>query len=110
MEIGGWIAIVTAAGTVLTLAGSAIAYFMKLFLERADRRHAEFLKMVDYIDGKDPLAKKLAAIYLLRTFPEHRDFVIRFCDHISPNIIGGAAAQMQTELALTKAHMEKLGR
>lgn len=77
-----WIALIPLA----TIAGSAVAYIVKLYQEAAERRRKHFFELMQYIDGSGTIATKVAAIYELRSFPEHRDFIIRFCETQRGNI------------------------
>ena len=83
-----WVAIGGFAIPLLGLAGSAIAYVVKLFQDARERRHARFFELMNFLDGEGTIAAKLAAIYALRNFPEHRAFIIRFCETQHNNIDG----------------------
>jgi hypothetical protein len=52
----------------------------------------------------------MAAIYQLRDFPEHRDFVIRFCNVQSKNIDGHdtSAQILIDEMDATRKFLERI--
>src|SRR3546814_17276258 len=54
-----------------------------------------------YIDGSGPIAAKLAAVYALRDFKEHREFIRRFCTTQQSQVVGGNAESLIKELNLT---------
>lgn len=88
------ISIVGVAIPMITIAGSAVAFVWKSYRDARLARHVRFFELMEIIDSKNTIAAKVAAIYQLRTFPEHKDFIIRFCQVQSQNISGdGAAAE-----------------
>ena len=89
------------------LAGSAIAYVVKLYQDAAERRHRRFFELLQYIDGGGPIAAKLGAVYALRGFPEHAEFVARFCITQREQIVGDNSQALITELNLTAAAVAK---
>jgi len=48
---------------------------VKLYLDRAERRRKDFFKLMDLIGGQGSIANKVAAVYELRRFPEHKEFI-----------------------------------
>src|SRR3546814_5398029 len=50
-----------------------------------------------YIDGSGPIAAKLAAVYALRDFKEHREFIRRFCTTQQSQVVGGNAESLIKE-------------
>ena len=87
-----WLAIGGIAVPLLGLAGSAVAYVIKLYRDSAERRRQNFFQLLQYVDGEGPIAAKMGAVYALRDFPEHAEFVERFC-RTQRNQISGANAQ-----------------
>jgi hypothetical protein len=75
-----------------TIAGSAVAFVFKAYLDSRRERRQQFFDLMDLIDNKGSIAAKVAAIYQLRFFPEHKDFIIRFCDTQKNNISGSGIA------------------
>src|SRR3546814_15962551 len=59
-----------------------------------------------YIDGSGPIAAKLAAVYALRDFKEHREFIRRFCTTQHSQVVGGTAESLIKELNLTAKAVE----
>ena len=92
---------------LLSIGGSAIAYVVKLYIDRADRRKAELFEMMTKIDEGAALATKLAAIYQLRSFRSDRDFVIRFCESVESHSRGDASAPLQSELRNTAEFLRR---
>lgn len=104
-----WATLIPLALSSLTLFGSAVAYFVNQYAERKQRRWNQFLELTKFIDNKDaPLAGKLAAVYLLRQFPEHAEFGVRFCDTVREHVSGAAAAPLRREAEETKKFFERL--
>jgi hypothetical protein len=104
-----WPTLIPLGLSSVTLLGSALAYFWNQYAERRQRRWNQFLELTKFIDNKDaPLAGKLAALYLLRQFPEHAKFSIRFCDTVREHVSGEAAAPLQREAEETKKFFAKL--
>jgi hypothetical protein len=101
-----WVTLLGFAAPLITLAGSAVAFVVKLFLEARERRRNQFFDLMDKIDGQSSIAKKVAAVYELRQFPEHRDFIIRFCKTQVANVTGGASATLIAEMESTKVFFE----
>lgn len=93
--------IVTAVGVIiplLTIAGSGVAFLVKYFADARAKRNARFFELMAHIDNPDrPLAAKLAAVYQLRAFPEHKEFIVRFYDGVSENIDGPSAEVLRRE-------------
>lgn len=58
-----------------------------------------------YIDSSNPVATKVAAVYELRRYPEHREFVIRFCETQRGNITGAGAQALVDEMDATRQAM-----
>ena len=109
VNIPGWVTLVGVVGPLVTLAGSALAYVVKLYQDKRDRRRREFFELMQYIDGPNTIATKVAAVYSLRQFPEHEDFIVRFCDNQRGNVTGVAAQILVTELDLLKKHFVSEG-
>jgi hypothetical protein len=85
----------------MTLAGSAVAYVVKLYLEAGERRRDNFFELMRMIDTSGTIAAKVTAVYQLRSFPDHRDFIIRFCTLQQPNVTGEGAAPRIAEMQAT---------
>jgi hypothetical protein len=94
------------AAPLVTLAGSAVAFVVKLYLDAGERRRNHFFDLMDKIDTPSSVAKKVAAVYELRRFPEHRDFIIRFCGTQRANITGDGSATLIAEMEATQAFFE----
>jgi hypothetical protein len=96
------------AAPLVTLAGSAVAFVFKLYLDAGERRRNHFFDLMDKIDAQSSVAKKVAALYALRQFPEHRDFIVRFCKTQRSNISGPgtASATLVAEMEATQAFFE----
>ena len=101
------LSLMVVAAPLITLAGSAVAYVVKLFMDAAEKKRQQFFELMQYIDGSAPIATKAAAVYELRRFPEHRAFIIRFCETQRSNIVGGGANILQMEMDETKAYFER---
>ena len=102
--ISSWVVAVPLLG----IAGSAIAYVVKLWLDARNRRHERFYEIMKKIDDKDaPLAGKMAAVYQLRQYKEHSAFVVRFCDEASKNIEGKTATMLANEFIRTRDYMQR---
>ncbi|HLZ74021.1 hypothetical protein [Phenylobacterium sp.] len=65
---------------------------------------------MQFIDSDRPSATKMAAIYELRRYPEHRDFIVRFCTTQSANVSGVGAQILIDEMAQTRDAMMRTGR
>ena len=91
---------------LIALAGSSVAYVIKLFLDRIDKRRDRFFDLMKLIDGKESIALKVAAVYELRQFPEHKDFIVHFCETQSKNVTGvdSGAKSLIAEMHRTKEH------
>ena len=57
---------------------------------------------MQFIYSTHPIATKVAAIYELRRFPEHKDFIIRFCETQRSNVSGLAAQALIGEFDATR--------
>ena len=86
-DVQFWIAL----SPIAVIAGSAVAYVIKLFQDAAERRRKHFFELMQFIDGPGTIATKVAAIYQLRNFPKHRDFIIRFCETQRDNVSAASA-------------------
>jgi hypothetical protein len=106
-EISQWAALAGIAVSMLTLAGSAVAYVVRLYLDTATKRRDQFFELMKFLDSPAPIAAKSAAVYQLRSFPQHRDFIIRFCTN-APQFVSGTAAQpLLAEFAATREFFER---
>ena len=105
-----WITLIGFVVPFLTLAGSAAAYVVKLYQDADERRHKRFFELLTHIDGQGTIAAKVGAIYALREFKEHREFIERFCENQRTNISGPAAPILIAELDKTKEAMRDLAR
>jgi hypothetical protein len=99
-----WVTLLGFAAPLITLAGSAVAFVVKLYLDAGERLRNHFFDLMDKIDGQSSIAKKVAAFYALRQFPEHRDFIIRFCKTQRSNVSGPgtASAALIAEMEATQ--------
>jgi hypothetical protein len=96
-----WVTLLGFAAPLMTLAGSAVAYVVKLYLEARERRRGYFFELMGRIDASAPIAGKVAAVYELRRFPEHRDFIVRFCTLQQSNVTGEGAGSLIAEMQAT---------
>jgi len=95
------ISLVALAVPMLGLAGSAIAYVVNLYLARNERRRAAFFELMQFIDSEKPIATKMAAIYELRRYPEHKQFIMRFLQSQRNNITGVGGQHLKSEMDAT---------
>lgn len=103
-----WVTLLGFVAPFIALAGSAVAFVWKVYRDGADRRWTQFFDLMKFIDSKDlPIATKCAAAYQLRHFPEHKEFIIRFCQTQRLNIQGAAATALIAELDATREELEK---
>jgi hypothetical protein len=100
-EAPNWVSAAIFAVPLVGLAGSAIAFVVKLFQDATERRHRRFFELMTHIDGSGPIAAKLAAIYALRDFGEHAEFVERFCKSQRDKVVGGNSEAIVAELDKT---------
>lgn len=108
--IPGWVSFLVVAVPLFGLAGSAVGYVRSIFLDRKVRRRAEFFELMSYIDDPTlPIATKLAAVYQLREFEGHREFVIRFCETQKNQILGNNSQSLRDEMDLTVKAMRSAG-
>jgi len=77
---------------MITIAGSAATYVFKAFRDARQKRQSDFFNLMALIDTQGTIAGKMAAIYQFRNFPEHKDFIIRFCEQQSQNLSGNEEA------------------
>ena len=103
-----WVTLVGFAAPLLALAGSAVGYVVKLYQDASEKRREHFFELMRIIDSASPIAAKMAAVYELRQFPKHKDFVIRFCETQKTNIVGPSAQILIAEMDLTREFMAKL--
>jgi hypothetical protein len=103
-----WITLLGFAAPLIALAGSAVAYVLGQFLESRYRRRNQFFELMQFIDSDRSIAIKVAAVYELRRFPEHREFIIRFCATQRNNVVGEGAQPLVTEMDQTREYMERL--
>ena len=101
-----WVSALGVSASFLALAGSAVAYVIKLFQEANIRRRAQFLELMEFLDSDKPIATKMTAAYQLRNFPEHADFIIRFCEAQRINVSGVSSAILVAEFDKTKEYMQ----
>jgi len=108
-----WVTLIGVAAPLIAIAGSAVAFVIKLFLDRAERRRNQFFELMQFFDSDKAIATKLAAAYELRRFIEHKEFIIRFCNKFpnltrKPNEVGGSTVEyLQAEILATRDYFEK---
>jgi hypothetical protein len=100
-EAPSWISAAIVAVPLVGLAGSAIAFVVRMYLEAAERRRQRFFRMIEYINGQGGIIEKLAAMYQLREFTEHREFLIRLLEMQRGNITGGQKDNLVAEMDRT---------
>jgi hypothetical protein len=103
-----WVTLLGFAAPLLAIAGSAVAFVVKQFQDARERRRSQFFELMQYIDSDAPIATKVAAVYELRRFPEHKDFVIRFCEGQREIVSGGGAQLLVDEMDHTRDAMRAL--
>ena len=92
-----WVTFVGVLIPLLTISGSAVAYIVQLRTTKAEKRLDDFFALMGQLESDKPIASKLAAIYELRRFPEHKDFSVRFCSVILSNSVGPGAKFLEEE-------------
>ena len=92
---------------LMTLAASAFVYVVNLWIARQDKQRDRFFDLMKLIDGQGSIATKVAAVYELRRFPNHKDFIIRFCDTQSQNVGGAGATTLVAEMGMTKDYFSQ---
>jgi hypothetical protein len=103
----GWLTLIVAAVPLFGIAGSAVAYVVKLYLDSAERRRKRFFELLGHIDGQGPIAAKLGAVYALRHYKEHREFIKRFCESQMNQVVGENAKSLVDEFKRTAAAVER---
>ena len=107
-EFSQWTALAGIAISMLTLAGTAFAYVVRLYLDRSDRHRDQFFELMKFLDNNQaPIAGKIAAVYHLRSFPKHRDFIIRFCQSAPQFVSGNATQPLLSEFEATRQYFER---
>jgi hypothetical protein len=99
IEAPSWVSSALIAVPLFGLAGSAIAFVIRLYIEAAEKRRELFFRLITNFESVDvQLFTRVAAAYRLREFREHKEFLIRF---LTPQIttLGGepAAVSLMTE-------------
>jgi hypothetical protein len=102
-----WLTLFGIIVPLVTLAGSAVAYVVTLFQDASSKRRERFFELMHYLDGPSTIASKMAAVYQLREFPEHGDFIVRFCEAQQTNVTGAAAPLLVQEFEATRAFMSE---
>ena len=77
-------------GTLLPLiamAGAAVAFVIRYYQSKREARVKEFLKLVGLLESGSFVSKR-TALYLLRTFPEHKEFILRLLRNLMENFDG----------------------
>lgn len=101
MEISDFATLVGMMVAVMTIAGSALAFVIKYYSEAKLRKRDQFFQLMELVDGFGPIAQKLTAICQLRFYPEHKDFIVRFCAEQQNNIAGDGSLFLSTEMQRT---------
>ncbi len=101
-----WVTLLGFAAPLLTLAGSSVAYVVKLYLDASERRRNHFFELMQFIDSDRPVATKVAAIDEFRRSPEHKDFIIRFCEAQRSNVVGPTSQTLVAEMDATRAALQ----
>lgn len=102
-----YIQFLTGSVPLIVLAGSAVAYVMKYSSEVRDRKHLQFFEVMAHLDEKGTIAKKVASVYHLRSFPEHAEFISRFCREQAENVSGDASELLRDEFLRTAKHFSR---
>ena len=101
MSSPNWLTLVSTAVPLFGIAGSAIGYVVKLYQDANERRHTRFFELLRYIGGDEGIGAKVGAAYALRNFPEHAEFVKRFCQNQQAQVTGGNAESLVDEMKRT---------
>jgi hypothetical protein len=102
-----WVTLVGFSAPLIALAGSAVGYVVKLYQDASNKRRDRFFELMAFIDDRNrPIATKVAAVYALREFPEHKDFIIRFCETQRSNITGVGTELLAGEMDRTREFMQ----
>jgi hypothetical protein len=109
MEAPTWVSAAIFSVPLLGLAGSAIAFVVKLFQDAKERRHERFFRYMALIDGDAPLVTRLAAVYQLQGFGEHREFLLRYLETFEGSVVGNGLGPdaLKTEMRLTAKALKK---
>lgn len=91
---------------LMTLAGSAVAYIFKLFLDLSDRRRKHFLELIGLLDQQGTLASKLAAVYQLSRYDQHRGFLIRFFEKRDMIVSGTSGDVLKEEMRIAAERLQ----
>ena len=90
------------------LAGSAVFYVWNCFKEFENNRRQQFFDLTKILDDQNlPLASKMVAIYHLRFYNKHADFISRFCTSCQRSMSGPSASELIAELELTKSYVNR---
>lgn len=101
MDAAELVALVGIIVPLLTIAGSAAAFVWKGFREAKQHRQQLLFSLMDKIDTNGTLASKQLAVYQLRFFPEHKEFIVRFCEANKNKINGDGAKILEAEMQET---------
>ena len=101
MSSSDWPTLVLTAVPLFAIAGSGIAYVVKLYRDADERRHTRFFELLRYIGGNEGIGAKVGAAYALRNFPEHAEFVERFCLTNKAQVTGDNAQSLIDEMQRT---------
>lgn len=99
------VAIIGVVLSMMTIAGSAVAYVIRVYSDARRRRRNQFFELMQKLDERGTIASKLAATYQLREFPEHREFIIRFCTSQQENTTGDGSQLLIGEFKRTVAFL-----
>jgi len=102
MTMQEWVTLIGIIVPLLTIAGSAAAFVWKSYRDARENRRKQFFELMALIDTTGTIASKVAAVYQLRFYPEHKGFIIRFCDTQRHNISGHAAPLLAEEMDRTR--------
>jgi hypothetical protein len=103
-EVPSWVSAAIVAVPLLGLAGSAIAFVVRMYFEAAEKRRELFFRLIADFESRDTqLFTRVAAAYRLREFKEHKEFLLRFLEPQLRTLGGEPAALklMTDELNLT---------
>lgn len=87
---------------MLGIAGSAVAFVLKSYRDGRQERRKQFFELMRLLDEPHgPIASKVTAIYQLRFYPEHKEFIIRFCENAQGNLKGSGTEILSAEIEQT---------
>ena len=91
---------------LVALAWAAVRYVLLQMTEHKHRRFKQFIEIVDLLDASGTIAGKCAAAYQLKSYPEHGEFIERFCRDVQAHVSGASGELLKAELRRTAEYFE----